>query len=163
MGKQYTTAPILVNSNGDPIPQYLDITDKTDSPQGTFKPLTNETIQKVQLTGSFVEIGRSLGVTVTPGSRDTVFIFPTKTELDFKEIVIVIRRQNVEHTYKVDIYWYVPDYTISSAIYGESGIINTNYPWAYAKIPVKTTGFRVFITNDGQTDCSYDVYIFGVR
>lgn len=54
MGKQYTTAPILVNSNGDPIPQYLDITDKTDSPQGTFKPLTNETIQKVQLTGSNV-------------------------------------------------------------------------------------------------------------
>lgn len=54
MGKQYTTAPILVNSNGDPIPQYLDITDKTDSPQGTFKPLTNETIQKVQLTGSYV-------------------------------------------------------------------------------------------------------------
>ena len=54
MGKQYTTAPILVNSNGDPIPQYLDITDKTDSPQGTFKPLTNETIHKVQLTGSNV-------------------------------------------------------------------------------------------------------------
>lgn len=56
MGKQYTTAPILVNSNGDPIPQYLDITDKTDSPQGSFKPLTNETIQKVQLTGSKVEV-----------------------------------------------------------------------------------------------------------
>lgn len=163
MGKQYTTAPILVNSNGDPIPQYLDITDKTDSPQGTFKPLTNETIQKVQLTGSFVEIGRVVGRTVTAGSRVNVFTFPTKTELDFKEIVIVIRRQGVEHTYKVDIDWYIPSYTINSVIYGESGIINTNYPWAYAKIPVKTTGFRVFITNDGQADCSYDVYIFGVR
>ncbi len=42
MSKQYTTAPILVNDNGDPIPQYLDTTDTTDSPQGTFKPLTDE-------------------------------------------------------------------------------------------------------------------------
>lgn len=117
----------------------------------------------VQLPGSFVEIGRVLGVTVTPGSRETVFTFPTKTDLDFKEIVIVIRRQNVEHTYKVDVYWYVPEYTINSVIYGEIGIINTNDTWAYAKTPVKTTGFRIFITNNGQTDCSYDVYIFGVR
>lgn len=117
----------------------------------------------VQLPGSFVEIGRVLGVTVTPESRETVFTFPTKTKLDFKEIVIVIRKDNDQHAYKVDVYWYVPDYTISSAIYGETGIINTNYPWAYAKIPVITTGFSIFITNNGQTDCSYDVYIFGVR
>lgn len=118
----------------------------------------------VKLTGSFVEVGRVLGVTVAPGSRNTVFIFPTtKTELDFKEIVIVIRRQNVEHTYKVDVYWYVPEYTINSVIYGEIGIINTNDSWGYAKTPVKATSFRIFITNNGQTDCSYDVYIFGVR
>lgn len=59
-GKEYTTAPILVNSDGHPIPQYLDITDTTDSPQGTFKPLTqlqaeHPDVQNVQLTGSIVK------------------------------------------------------------------------------------------------------------
>lgn len=59
-GKEYTTAPILVNADGHPIPQYLDITDTTDSPQGTFKPLTqlqaeHPDVQNVQLTGSNVE------------------------------------------------------------------------------------------------------------
>src|SRR5690606_28209877 len=59
-GKEYTTAPILVNSDGHPIPQYLDITDTTDSPQGTFKPLTqlqaeHPDVQNVQLTGRNVE------------------------------------------------------------------------------------------------------------
>src|SRR5690625_2811594 len=59
-GKQYTTAPILVNADGHPIPQYLDTTDTTDSPQGTFKPLTQlqaerSDVQNVQLTGSNVE------------------------------------------------------------------------------------------------------------
>lgn len=59
-GKEYTTAPILVNADGHPIPQYLDITDTTDSPQGTFKPLTqlqaeHPDVQKVQLTGSSVK------------------------------------------------------------------------------------------------------------
>src|SRR5690606_16492491 len=59
-GKEYTTAPILVNADGHPIPQYLDITDTTDSPQGTFKPLTqlqaeHPDVQNVQLTGSSVK------------------------------------------------------------------------------------------------------------
>lgn len=40
MPKQYTNARILTDGQGKPIPQYLDTTDTTDSPQGTFKPLT---------------------------------------------------------------------------------------------------------------------------
>lgn len=39
-GKQYTSAPLLYNTAGEPIPQWLDTHDKTDSPEGTFKPLT---------------------------------------------------------------------------------------------------------------------------
>lgn len=50
-GKVYTTAPLLYNDQGDPIPQYLDVSDKTDSPQGSFKPLTNDP-QDVRLIGS---------------------------------------------------------------------------------------------------------------
>src|SRR5690625_957753 len=53
-GKVYTTAPLLYNDQGDPIPQYLDVSDKTDSPQGSFKPLTNDP-QDVRLTGSIVQ------------------------------------------------------------------------------------------------------------
>jgi len=53
-GKVYTTAPLLYNDQGDPIPQYLDVSDKTDSPQGSFKPLTNDP-QDVRLTGSIGE------------------------------------------------------------------------------------------------------------
>lgn len=73
-GKEYTTAPILVNADGHPIPQYLDITDTTDSPQGTFKPLTqlqaeHPDVQNVQLTGSRVEIQKlAHNVTLAPGS-----------------------------------------------------------------------------------------------
>lgn len=48
--KAYTTAPILTNGT-HPIPQYLDITDLTDSPEGTFKPLGEES--KVQVIGSY--------------------------------------------------------------------------------------------------------------
>lgn len=43
---KYTTAELLTDDNGVPMPQYLDVTDTTGSPQGTFKPVTN-----VQLTG----------------------------------------------------------------------------------------------------------------
>src|SRR5690625_6756835 len=53
-GKVYTTAPLLYNDQGDPIPQYLDVSDKTDSPQGSFKPLTNDP-QDVRLIGSIGE------------------------------------------------------------------------------------------------------------
>lgn len=75
-GKEYTTAPILVNADGHPIPQYLDITDTTDSPQGTFKPLTQlqaerPDVQNVQLTGSNVEHQLLDQVQISAGS--TVF------------------------------------------------------------------------------------------
>lgn len=62
-GKQYTSAKLLYNADGDPIPQFLDVSDTTDSPQGTFKPITSKsdvsvtnfpTTQNVQLTGSNV-------------------------------------------------------------------------------------------------------------
>ena|SRR5690625_1618099 len=57
-GKVYTTAPLLYNDQGDPIPQYLDVSDKTDSPQGSFKPLTNDP-QDVRLIGSITKELRS--------------------------------------------------------------------------------------------------------
>jgi hypothetical protein len=44
----YTTAKLLLDGNGDPMPQFLDVTDTTDSPEGTFKPLTK--IQTVEGT-----------------------------------------------------------------------------------------------------------------
>ncbi|WP_198297617.1 hypothetical protein [Domibacillus aminovorans] len=46
---QHTSAVLLTDGAGQPIPQYLDTADKTDSPQGTFKPLTKN--QPVQLAG----------------------------------------------------------------------------------------------------------------
>jgi len=52
---QYTNARLLTDGDGNPIPQYLDVNDKTDSPQGTFKPLTGDPRQ-VQLTGSNVAL-----------------------------------------------------------------------------------------------------------
>src|SRR5690554_63046 len=80
-GKEYTTAPILVNADGHPIPQYLDITDTTDSPQGTFKPLTqlqadHPDVQNVQLTGSLIKeetiLDRSIRVGPATSFRDLV-------------------------------------------------------------------------------------------
>src|SRR5690554_4382332 len=80
-GKEYTTAPILVNADGHPIPQYLDITDTTDSPQGTFKPLTQlqverPDVQNVQLTGSRVAeesvVIRRMGE-IPAGTTENVF------------------------------------------------------------------------------------------
>lgn len=92
MGKQYTTAPILVNSNGDPIPQYLDITDKTDSPQGTFKPLTNETIQKVQLTGSDASQPLPVNV-VNQADQNTWVLAEQRTEADAIGGVVTFQKE----------------------------------------------------------------------
>ncbi|MCP3025420.1 hypothetical protein [Halobacillus sp. A5] len=39
MPKKYTSATILTDGQGNPISQYLDVNDKTDSPEGTFKPI----------------------------------------------------------------------------------------------------------------------------
>lgn len=52
-GKIYTSAKLLYNEEGDPIPQYLDVSDKTDSPEGTFKPITrDQNPMPVKLTGA---------------------------------------------------------------------------------------------------------------
>ncbi|MFS8652612.1 MAG: hypothetical protein FWJ66_11985 [Caldibacillus sp.] len=107
MGKQYTTAPILVNSNGDPIPQYLDITDKTDSPQGTFKPLTNETIQKVQLTGSNIE---ELVPVNSVAFTDTEARYFDADVSRYKKLYIYVRNS---HNVNVDVEIRVKDGLIS--------------------------------------------------
>jgi hypothetical protein len=48
---QYTTAKLLTDGDLNPIPQYLDTSDTTDSPEGTFKPL--DKVQETSLTGSY--------------------------------------------------------------------------------------------------------------
>lgn len=80
-GKVYTSAPILVNSDGLPIPAYLDRNDKTDSPEGTYKPITDEHYKPVydtRLTGGNMELMKGVKTeieevikseTVEPGSR----------------------------------------------------------------------------------------------
>src|SRR5690554_4778303 len=104
-GKEYTTAPILVNADGHPIPQYLDITDTTDSPQGTFKPMTqlqaeHPDVQNVQLTGRNVLLQSATGVNVSAGSF-LVAIGPAPAE-NISGIYVLIRA-DASHKYRVSL------------------------------------------------------------
>ena len=90
-GKEYTTAPILVNADGHPIPQYLDITDTTDSPQGTFKPLTqlqaeHPDVQNVQLTGSDVELLEKIMDINIPANTSIVIAESENYDYNYKKI-----------------------------------------------------------------------------
>src|SRR5690606_7238119 len=104
-GKEYTTAPILVNADGHPIPQYLDITDTTDSPQGTFKPLTqlqaeHPDVQNVQLTGRNVLLSFVTGVNVSAGGL-IVAIGPTPAE-NISGIYVLVRA-DASHRYRIGL------------------------------------------------------------
>jgi hypothetical protein len=55
---QYTTAKLLTDGDLNPIPQYLDTSDTTDSPEGTFKPL--DQVMETSLTGSNVPDNEAL-------------------------------------------------------------------------------------------------------
>lgn len=117
-GKEYTTAPILVNADGHPIPQYLDITDTTDSPQGTFKPLTqlqaeHPDVQNVQLTGSSVgtlkeTISGSRVGEIAAGTTETIIDLQEPCELeslsmgtDFEMMVLRIENRKASGTYEM--------------------------------------------------------------
>lgn len=68
---QHTSALLLTDGAGQPIPQYFDTADKTDSPEGTFKPLTKN--QPVQLAGINIPGGLPVdlqGATITTVVED---------------------------------------------------------------------------------------------
>src|SRR5690625_2356114 len=85
-GKKVTDAPIIVNADGYPIAHYLDTEDNTDTPQGSFKPLTQHHLQAIEnlnnnlesiknegldtrLTGSKVEYERVLDAVTIPATE----------------------------------------------------------------------------------------------
>ncbi|MGG3450171.1 hypothetical protein [Domibacillus aminovorans] len=69
---QHTSAVLLTDGAGQPIPQYLDTADKTDSPQGTFKPLTKN--QPVQLAGISIPGGLPVDLQGASISADSLSI-----------------------------------------------------------------------------------------
>lgn len=108
MPKNYTAAEILgAGALNLPIGQYLDRTDITDSPEGTFKPWTEEDIQtlrdvkaeliaikdgtqKVSVTGSILttEMKDKNGEIITAGSELVVGTFVPS--VDYKDVIFSI-------------------------------------------------------------------------
>lgn len=55
--KRHLDTEIIYDKNGKPIPQYLDVNDKSGGTDGTMKPITGDNgAQNIQLTGSRVEL-----------------------------------------------------------------------------------------------------------
>lgn len=81
---------IIYDKNGKPIPQYLDITDKSGGSDGTMKPITGQNgAQNMRLTGSIVEL--TLGADVDVASKKSVVILDISDLSDFKEIRVACR------------------------------------------------------------------------
>lgn len=166
-GKEYTTAPILVNADGHPIPQYLDITDTTDSPQGTFKPLTqlqaeHPDVQNVQLTGSITKyIAQSDDVLIPAGA--TVEVISNTDVSEYAYIFVQVRPRGLSY-YKVD---YAPtraDY--SDVIYPLNLLDIEGAQTNQVSEVVRPLGLKVSIrvTNNSEEDHEeFEVYLFGVR
>lgn len=166
MGKQYTTAPILVNSNGDPIPQYLDITDKTDSPQGTFKPLTNETIHKVQLTGSIVgEQKIATDLIVTVGSKTTIATLDTS---NYKKVGLRVQRKDTSGDSAQNIAFhmqlgftgilYMDGFDVKIPLINERTSM-LNYRAITMMVEVDAPEIVFKLENKGNSDHIYDVWL----
>lgn len=67
---------LITDKNGLPLPQYLDVNDKSEGQHGTLKPLTKDVLQSTKLTGSTIgsvtiPVFESLGITDTSQQHST--------------------------------------------------------------------------------------------
>ena len=131
---------------------------KVQQSDGTVK-------DEVVLTGSFIELGRQLNKTVTPGSRISLFSsfsILRKEITDYKEIIINIRA-NASHSWAIDIDWNVPQFTFAAVIYSDTNLIDVTNIWGSTYIKLKTQRFNLFLKNKDTVDHTYDLYIFATR
>lgn len=163
-GKEYTTAPILVNADGHPIPQYLDITDTTDSPQGTFKPLTqlqaeHPDVQNVQLTGRNVLLSFVTGVNVSSGGL-FVAIGPTLAE-NISGIYVSVRA-DARHKYRISLDYHREKTSefFSSYTGGVNVLESDERQYGVSEI-IKPIGygFAILIRNESEEDHIYDLEV----
>jgi hypothetical protein len=153
----YTTAKILLDGDSKPIPQYLDTSDTTDSPEGTFKPLTQT--RDTQLTGSIVQVATALQVTILAGSSSIVLTAPDVVVSDFKKIIVGFNA-DASHPVRTTLHWQPTGgatYLLEEILSVTASRTLTNH------IEAKGIRCAVQVFNDDTVDHTYDVVVLGVR
>lgn len=160
---------IIFDKNGNPIPQYLDVSDKTGGSAGTMKPITGQNgAQFTQLTGSNVVIARALNRNVSAGG----VVIPSEFNGLFNVLkgyskYYVAIKSDIAGKTRIDINSIFDDYSdFGNPAYefgGYQNILTTNSRTDISEIvDVRGQGFSVRVYNDHTQDRTFDILIVGV-
>lgn len=158
---------IIFDKNGNPIPQYLDVTDKTGGSAGTMKPIAGQNgAQFTQLTGSNVEeVYYTQNKLATAGSR--ISPFNNIKTMKYKSIYVLIR-SSTPHDYLVSAAFTVDKWDAAENPQFFGGVvlydvINNTRPQGTPVLHTPYThNVRIDVTNKSDVDQHYDVYLMGV-